>query len=252
MWHWIRMALYVIVGGCSIWYGYFVRSVGAGNTFYRVWYVLGAILFGMAVAVYARLWGRIPKGLRIAFVTLVILGLAVYIALITRIASEFQTKTAETEYLIVLGAQMRENGPSVVLQYRLETATEYLTEHPQVLCIVSGGKGNNENISEAEGMRDYLVAHGIDASRIILEDRSTDTSENLRYCLSLLPSADTPVGIVTNNFHMYRALGIAEQCGYKNASGVPARSTAEYLPHNMTREVVGVLKDTLVGNMKLR
>ena len=252
MWHWIRMALYVIVGGCSIWYGYFVRSVGAGNTFYRIWYVLGAVLFGMAAAVYVRLWGRIPKGLRIAFVMVVVLGLAVYITLIARIASEFQTKTAETEYLIVLGAQMRENGPSVVLQYRLETATEYLAEHPQVKCIVSGGKGSNETVSEAEGMRDYLVAHGIDASRIILEDKSTDTSENLRYCLSLLPSADTPVGIVTNNFHMYRALGIAEQCGYKNASGVPARSTAEYLPHNMTREVVGVLKDTLVGNMKLR
>ena len=252
MWHWIRMALYVIVGGCSIWYGYFVRSVGAGNTFYRIWYVLGAVLFGMAAAVYVRLWGRIPKGLRIAFVALVVLGLAVYITLIARIASEFQTKTAETEYLIVLGAQMRENGPSVVLQYRLETATEYLAEHPQVKCIVSGGKGSNETVSEAEGMRDYLVAHGIDASRIILEDKSTDTSENLRYCLSLLPSADTPVGIVTNNFHMYRALGIAEACGYKNVSGVPARSTAEYLPHNMTREVVGVLKDVLVGNMKLR
>ena len=101
-------------------------------------------------------------------------------------------------------------------------------------------------------MRDYLVAHGIDASRIILEDRSTDTSENLRFSMAMLPSAETPVGIITNNFHMYRAKGIAKKCGYEHVIALPAKSTPAYLLHNMTREVVGVLKDVITGNMALR
>ena len=246
------MALYLILGGCSIWYGLFVRSAGAGNTFYRIWFVLGAVLFGLAAAVYLRVWGRLPRGVRYVITELTVFGFAVYVALMARVASSFSAEEGEPEYLIVLGAQMKEDGPSVVLRYRLETATEYLKAHPQVTCIVSGGRGANESVSEAEGMRDYLVAHGIESSRIILEDRSTDTSENLRFSLALLPSPETKVGIVTNNFHMYRAKGIAKKCGYTNAIAVTAKSTPKYLLHNMTREVVGVLKDVFAGNMALR
>ena len=64
MWHWIRMGLYVVLGICSIGYGRFVRSAGAGNTFYRIWFVLGLVLFGLAAAVYFRGWGRVPRGFR--------------------------------------------------------------------------------------------------------------------------------------------------------------------------------------------
>ena len=252
MWHWIRMALYLALGCCSIWYGCFVRSAGAGNTFYQVWFVLGVVFFGLAAAVYFRVWGRMPRALRYVLTDCTVFCFAVYVALMARIASSFSAEPGEPEYVIVLGAQMREEGPSVVLRYRLETATEYLQEHPGVKCIVSGGRGANESVSEAEGMRDYLVSHGIETSRIILEDRSTDTSENLRFSQSLLPSPETQVGIITNNFHMYRAKGIAKKCGYANAIAVPAKSTAAYLLHNMTREVVGVLKDVLTGNMALR
>jgi len=246
------MAIYLVLGCCSIGYGFFVRSAGAGNTFYRIWFVLGAALFGLAAAVYFRVWGRMPRPLRYVLTDITVFGFAVYVALMARVASSFSAEQGEPEYLIVLGAQMREDGPSVVLRYRLETTTEYLTEHPGVKCIVSGGRGANESVSEAEGMRDYLVAHGIDPARIILEDRSTDTSENLRFSLELIPSPETQVGIVTNNFHMYRAKGIAKKCGYQNVTAVPAKSTAAYLLHNMTREVVGVLKDVLTGNMALR
>lgn len=251
MWHWIRFSLYIVAGLLSIWYGIFVRSVGAGNTFYRFWYVVGMFLFGSAAAVQFRLWAKSPVWLRITFVAVVCIGLLWYVVILARIVTRFTADEAKVSYIIVLGAQMREDGPSLVLQYRLETAEAYLKEHPDVICIVSGGRGDNEPVSEAEGMRDYLVAHGIGNSRIVMEDRSGDTSENLKNCLALLPSEDTPVGIVTNNFHMYRAVGIAEKCGYGDVSAIPARSTKRYLPHNLTREVVGVMKDILMGNMKL-
>ena len=251
VWTWIRIVLYVTLGAISIRYGFFVRLAGAGNTFYRIWFLLGAVLILLAPAAYFRLWGHVPKWFRYVVVTLVALGIGVYVSLLLRITSKFQTESEEVDYLIVLGAQVRDDGPSRVLLYRLETAEQYLREHPKVICIVSGGKGANEPVSEAECMRDWLVAHGIDAFRIILEDRSTDTSENLKYSMALLPSEETRVGIVTNNFHMYRALGIAYRCGYRHYCGVPATSTKEYLPHNLTREVVGVMKDVIMGHMPL-
>lgn len=251
MWTWIRMALYLVLGIVSIWYGFFVRAVGSGNKFYRVWFLVGCIFLLLIPAAYFHLWKSVPRAVRVIVIVLLSIGLLVYILLLARIATKFDAESGEAEYLIVLGAQIHESGPSLVLLYRLETAVTYLNEHPGVTCIVSGGQGDNEPVTEAEGMRDYLVAHGIDESRIVLEDRSADTSENLKNCLALLPSADVKVGIVTNNFHMYRALGIAEACGYKNVCGVPAPSKKAYLLHNITRECVGVLKDLLFGNMRL-
>ena len=251
MWTWIRMALYFVLGAVSIWYGFFVRAVGAGNKFYRVWFLVGCIFLLLIPAAYFHLWKSVPLAVKVIAVVLVSIGVLVYVVLLARISSQYDTESGEAEYLIVLGAQIHESGPSLVLKYRLDTAVAYLNEHPGVTCIVSGGRGDNEPATEASGMRDYLVSHGIDESRIVLEDRSSDTSENLKNCLALLPSADAKVAIVTNNFHMYRALGIARSCGYKNVCGVPAPSKKEYLVHNITRECVGVLKDILAGNMSL-
>lgn len=251
MWHWIRMTMWIVLGLLGMWYGLYVRNAGAGNKFYRIWFVIGIALFGLAAMAHWQVWGKLPKGVRITAIVVIAIGFAVYMTILVRILAQFHEDGGEAEYLIVLGAQVREDGPSVVLTYRLEKAAEYLAKHPKTKCIVSGGQGPNEPTSEAEGMRDYLTAHGVDASRIILEDKSTDTSENLKYCLELLPSADTRVAVITNNFHMYRALGIAQKCGYGDVVGVGADSKLSYLPHNLTREVVGVLKDILMGNMKI-
>lgn len=251
MWTWIRMMIYAALGVASIGYGVYVKNVGAGNRFYRLWFMIGIVLFLLIPAAHWHLWGKLPRAVRIAGIAVFAVGLAVYAALMVRIAAQFGTDECETEYLIVLGAQMHDDGPSVILTYRLETAYEYLTKHPQTKCILSGGRGDNETISEAEGMRRYLTARGIDEGRLILEDRSRDTSENLRFSLELLPSPDVSVGIVTNNFHLYRALGIAEKLGYTKVCGVGASSRKSFLLHNMTREVVGVLKDVVMGNMTL-
>jgi len=240
-----------LLGLLAVRYGMIVRDVGAGNTFYRIWYVAGAVLILQGPMLGLRLWERVPVLVRWILFSVVAIGLVAYAALLLRIRAEFESDSRDVDCLIVLGAQMKESGPSLVLLYRLETAEAYLKEHPNTKCIVSGGQGANEPVSEAEGMRDYLVAHGIASSRILLEDRSTDTSENLRFSKELLPSPDVSVGIVTNNFHMYRALGIAGRCGYQNVSGITAPSTQKYLLHNLTRETAGILKDVLQGNMSL-
>lgn len=82
--------------------------------------------------------------------------------------------------VVVLGAALRGEQPSRMLAERLKTAATYLRDHPESSCVVSGGQNDDEIISEAEAMKRYLVGLGIEESRIYLEDRSTNTEENLR------------------------------------------------------------------------
>lgn len=248
MWLWIRIACYLILAVINIGYGTFVKHVGAGNTFYRIWYLIGAVFLLLIPCAYGKLWSRLGRAFKIVLISLIVLGLALLTTVECLVASRFQTEEADVDYILVLGAQWKEDGPSVVLSYRLETALRYLNGHPDVRCIVSGGMGDNEPISEAEGMYRYLTEHGISADRLIREERSVNTAENFAYSIPLLPSKDTSVGIVTNNFHMYRALGIARKSGLTNVSAVVAPSTEKYLPHNMLREFFGIMKDFVFGN----
>ncbi len=141
-----------------------------------------------------------------------------------------------------------------MLKYRLDTTAEYLTDNPQTICIVTGGQGYNEPWSEAQGMREYLVKQGIPDDRIILEDRAQNTTQNIVYSLELLDDLGTDlrnkkVGIVTNDFHLFRGLSIARKQGMTQVCGIAAGSKPLYLPNNMLREFFGVCKDRLLGNL---
>ena len=104
---------------------------------------------------------------------MLIVGIAVITVLCGMITGEFKSKGQQNlDYIIVLGAQVRESGPSVVLQYRLDAAIDYLNKNPDTICIVSGGQGVNEPFSEAEGMAKYLLENGIEMDRILLEEMS--------------------------------------------------------------------------------
>lgn len=153
------------------------------------------------------------------------------------------------EYMIILGAQVRGDKPSLSLQARIDTAAEYLLAHPAMTAICSGGQGKGENKSEAAAIRDGLLAAGVSSDRIFLEEASTSTAQNLRFCQKLLPSSDTPVVIVTNDFHCHRAGLIAEKCGYENASTLAAGQFLLTTPHYFLREFFALLKDFIVGNL---
>ena len=153
----------------------------------------------------------------------------------------YDTGENNPEYIIVLGAQMREHGPSRVLRYRLDRAVEYLYEHPDAICVVSGGQGKNEPCSEAEGMAAYLEEQGIEKDRILLEPDSKTTSQNIQNSMNLIPQ-DAAIGIITNNFHLFRALQTAKKEGLTNISGIAADSSPLYLPNNMLREFLAEIK----------
>ena len=203
-----RMAIvFVLAGIFCICYGLFVAMVNSGSRFYLMWAAAGICLLGSAFLVHFGMWDRAPVIIKRSLAVGLLAGAALFVIVEGCILSRFHDKgRKDLDYIIVLGAQIKPEGPSRVLQYRLDAAYDYLTENKSALCILSGGQGRNEPCSEAEGMYRYLADKGIAPQRLILEDRSTDTSENVACSMALIGRTDAKVGIVTNNFHVFRGV----------------------------------------------
>ena len=149
----------------------------------------------------------------------------------------------DLEVLIVLGAQVRGIRVTNSLKHRLDRACAYLKEHPKTVAILSGGQGRGEDISEASAMNDYLLECGIEQARLLMEDKSTTTWENLKFSFGLYGADflnsdlhEKKVGIVTNDFHVCRALMMAKKQGYKKVQGVPASSNPVLFLNYLVRE----------------
>ena len=245
----MKKYILVILSLLSILYGLLILQVGSGTGFWIIWEMIGVFLFAWAILLKKNFFDSLRK-IKIIFHSMVIVGLAVITMLCGMITTEFKSKGHQNlDYIIVLGAQVRENGPSVVLQYRLDAAIDYLNENPDTICIVSGGQGVNEPFSEAEGMTKYLLENGIEKDRILLEDKSRNTVQNIQNSKILMGESYNGVGIVTNNFHVFRAVQIAKAQGLKGVSGIAADSNALYLPNNMLRECCGILKDWFMNHI---
>ncbi|NCB30838.1 MAG: YdcF family protein [Clostridia bacterium] len=157
----------------------------------------------------------------------------------------------DRDVLIVLGCSVRNGRPSLTLRYRLDAALAYLDQSPHTTVIVSGGQGPQESVSEARAMADYLTAHGLDASRIILEDQSTSTYENFKFCKTILQErfpGDASVAFVTTGFHVYRSGRVAAMHGIR-AEGIPAQDVWYSAPNNYIREGIAVVLYTLSGKL---
>lgn len=143
---------------------------------------------------------------------------------------------------VVLGCSVKGTRPSTVLKERLDAAYEYLLENPEALCVLSGGQGVGEDISEAECMYRYLTEKGIPGERLLLENQSTTTEENLRFSMQLLEEQgiEGSITIVTSEFHEYRANQVAERLGITSYS-TPSHTFILYLPTFYVRELYGIL-----------
>ena len=136
--------------------------------------------------------------------------------------------------VVVLGCQVFPDGhPSLMLRGRIDAAYDYLTEHPEAVCIASGGQNGSEPISEAQCIRDTLTDMGIDPARILMEDGSRSTEENLVFSAALIREEGLPtnVAIASDNFHQLRAAIWAERSGltpYSDGCASPWFLTAGY------------------------
>ena len=147
----------------------------------------------------------------------------------------------EVPCIIILGAQVRGTQITNSLKRRLDAALVYLEQYPETKAVVSGGQGKGEDITEAEAMAVYLEQQGSDRNRISQEDSSTSTWENMKNSGRMIGDLEQPAAVVTNNFHLYRALLIGKKAGFTNLKGIEAGSNPVLLLNYLVREFFAVL-----------
>ena len=239
-------------GGTVFFLYYLVIVLHAGITadFSLFWPALGIIFFLTGEGFHRGIWNRMPVWLKTAGMAFIICALltALY-CLILIISGMKREPEGRVDYVVVLGAQVKGEKPSRALRYRLERAAAFAKEHPETVLITSGGQGSGELISEALCMKRYLTENGIPAERICMEDRSTSTLENLRFADQLTGCSKKRTGVLSNNFHVSRAVMIARRLGYRNVQGIPAKGDGVMLVHYIVREIFALLNEWRRGTI---
>ena len=189
---------------------------------------------------------------RKAFTAVLILGLLVVgVTEAIIIRKSFGDPRESVEYVVVLGAKVNRDGPSVSLWDRICAAYEYAEEHPDAVLILSGGQGTDEPITEAECMFRELFWMGIDPERLWCEGFATSTWENLQFSLNLIEERTgqrpTKIGVLSSEYHLFRASLFAKACDVEFV-GIPARTSrwGQRINHFM-REVAGVWHYLILG-----
>ena len=208
------IAILLVLGGVSIAIISPARFLGMGMA------AFGALIF---------VFPRLPHtGQWILGALVVIAAIGFVILELPVLRSAHTDENPKADYLIVLGAKVNGTTPSHAMHDRLTAALDYLNAYPDATAIVSGGQGDDEGISEAEAMRIWLEAHGVAPGRILLEDRSETTRQNLENSFAIMRErgADPAdgVAVVTSEYHLYRAREIASALGAKPI-GVAARTS---------------------------
>lgn len=211
------------------------------STFSRFWLCSGAIFLALSVTVKE---GRVRDMFLWALAALLVLFLWTA-GQIVRGMSPGEEK--EYAYLIVLGAHVQGRRVTDSLARRLERSAEYAKEHTDATVIVSGGQGAGEEIPEAEAMEKYLIAKGIPKERILKESLSETTEQNLMFSKKLIDDMAKPVAVVSNDFHVYRAVCYAKKMGYQDVFPMAAGTKPILFPNYLVRECFGVWKVWLRG-----
>lgn len=209
------LALVCVAAGCVF------RFAMPGHDF------IGYLLWLLAVLIFA--FPRLSKTWRIVLAALLVLGAAVFAVFEAPVISNAKTDAdPQSDYLIVLGAGVNGSAPSLSMVNRLEAALDYLEAYPDAVAIVSGGQGAGEDVTEASAMHDWLIAHGVPESRIVQEEQSTSTRENLENSFAIIRSRGGDpargVAVVSSEYHLYRAKQMARALGAKPL-GVAAETT---------------------------
>lgn len=216
--------------------------------------LLGVGVLCVALGILDHRFGQLPGVLRFKkfFLPLLAVGIAGFAVLEILIAVNAARKDqTPADYLLILGAGLRGDQPSLTLVERLDTALE--CDNGEIF-VVSGGQGWNESIPEADAMARYLEEHGIPKERILREDRSTSTMENLRYSRKLIEAdsgqeiGDLHVKIISSDFHAFRAKMLAHRAGYSQVTSCGADTPAMVAPSSYIREAFALVKSFLLDH----
>ena len=216
------------------------------------WGLIGIILFYNSMYLLQRTYPLTARRLKRVFTAILCIGLIlVGITEYFIIKASFGEPKESCDYVVVLGAKVRNSGPSASLWDRIYGARDYLESHPDVIAVLSGGQGPDEPMTEAKAMYDQLVALGIDEDRLWLEEKATSTWENLNFSLNLIEektgTRPEKVGIVSSEYHLFRTSLFADACGIESV-GIPADTSrlSQKINHFM-REVAGIWHFLILG-----
>lgn len=189
-------------------------------------------------------WAKI-----VSMIILIFLGIGVIVAIILSVLmlTALTPNIEPPKTIIVLGAGLRGENPSPMLARRLDATIEFMEENPDSICIVSGGQGDNEVIPEALSMYNYMVGNGADKERILQENRSKNTLENIAFSKDILEEKghnSLDIAIATDSYHQFRASMVAKKAGYEQIYPVNASTDPRLIPTYWVREWFGIIKYT--------
>ena len=219
----------------------------------RGYEVVACILVGVVALV---LLGAFVGGgaFRLALAAAAVLAVAIAVTEGPIVGNARTDAGDDTAYIVVLGARVNEDGtPSMSLGWRLEAALDFLERHPSCKAVLSGARGDDEGATEAECMRVWLTQRGIEEGRLILEDESTNTQENIANSFELIAQREggsregVGIAVVSSSYHLYRAKLIAVGLGVR-VTGIAAYPGNPVIALNyFIREAPAVWKQQLAG-----
>lgn len=242
-----KNTVYITVISILLLLAIFFKFALKGYSFLSLMLIFAALVVG-AYFILSKKDTKLFKRLRCILTILVILFVVLMtIAEIPVISHMRKREKSSSQYCIVLGAGVHGTTPSRVLNQRINAAYDFLTEYPDTVAILSGGQGPGEDITEAQCMKDRLIAKGIDESRLYIEDKSTSTEENVAFSKKIIESHSgntDEVTIISSDTHLYRACLIAKEAGFKTVKGYYAYTDYHVLRFTyMLREGVAVWKE---------
>ncbi|MBR1556063.1 MAG: YdcF family protein [Oscillospiraceae bacterium] len=251
---WVRLLGTILFSAGLVFFAcpFLVGIRHAGCIFGTVISVMGIVFFALNPAVSGILQKIWENGFG-HFVLCILMGILGFGAVLGIVMSVFMIisanhKPKSENTVVILGCKVRDGAPSLMLQKRLDAALNYLNQHPDVPVIVCGGQGEDESITEAQCMTEYLTAHGLAESRIYRDDTSTSTLENLQNAKAIITEQDwlPEITIVTDGYHQFRAANIAKSIGL-SADAVSAGTSWYLVPSYWVREWLGICYQFVFG-----
>ena len=212
-----------------------------------------SVLFSVLLCIYLAVWpviGNLGKNTLGTMLYKMISFSAVYVLLLLAMYSLSAVlnlfhlkKKRNADYIVVLGAGIIGDKVTPLLAARIEKGIELLRYNPNAILIMSGGQGPGEDIPESQAMAAYAVDKGVDMEKIIMEQKSVSTQENLRFSRELMCKRKPEIIIVTTAYHVFRALILARQQGIR-CVGFGAKTKWYFTLNAFIREFVGYLRLT--------
>jgi uncharacterized SAM-binding protein YcdF (DUF218 family) len=192
------------------------------------------------------LWKSLNEKLKLILLIVYAVGFVIMLVLMSIILLCGKTKATTQNAVIVLGCSVKGDKPSLSLIKRVDTAYSFLLKNKGSVAILSGGKGPDENISEAVCMKNMLLEKGISSERLLIDDKSTTTDENIRFSLKLINDYDLSknVAIASSEYHQLRAKMICSRYGL-TAFAQSSKTKISILPTFLLREIFAIIKEKL-------